>query len=175
MESDNRNIYLVGYRATGKSTVGKTLAKKMNRSFVDADDALEKEQGRTIVQIVETGGWEEFRKLEKELLKKLSGLEGCVVAPGGGAVLDSDNVRHMKDTGLVVWLTAAPETICDRLARDEKTAGQRPALTDQGVVEEVASVLDLRTPLYKDAADLIVSTDNNKVNMVCEIIIEEMQ
>ncbi len=174
MQTSNKNVYLIGYRATGKTTVGKTLAKRMNRAFVDADDALEKEQGRTISQIVESGGWEEFRSLEKDVLERLSDFESYVIAPGGGAVLDSDNVRCMKETGLVVWLTAAPETICKRLACDEKTSDQRPALTDQGVLEEVASVLNLRTPLYKDAADIIVSTDNNKVNMVCEMIIENM-
>lgn len=172
MGQNKNNIYLIGYRAVGKTTIGKALAEKLKRPFVDADVELEKEQGRTIAEIVSAGGWKEFRRLEKELLTRLSLLDDHVIAPGGGAVMDPDNESCMKKTGLVVWLTATPETICQRLAEDSKTGDQRPALTDKGVLEEVISVLDLRTPVYKNAADLIISTDNDKVELVCKRILK---
>lgn len=168
---NNQNIYLVGYRASGKTFVGKAVADKMNWSFVDADQVLERQQGRSIAKIVKSGGWKEFRELEKELLKQLIKSKKHVISTGGGVVLDPDNIKNMKNTGLVVWLEARPETICKRLANDEKTATQRPALTDQGVLGEITTVLEQRTPLYKDAADLIISTDKTDVEKICVQII----
>ncbi|ACL03460.1 Shikimate kinase [Desulfatibacillum aliphaticivorans] len=167
-----KNIYLIGYRATGKTTVGKALAAAMDRPFVDADEMLEREQGRTIAEIVEAGGWEEFRRLEKELLKRLSGLDRHIIAPGGGAILDPDNVQAMQGSGLVVWLTADPKVICNRLAGDDKTETQRPALTDQGVLDEINTVLEQRIPLYKKAAMLTVSTEGIGVDEICRRILD---
>ncbi len=169
------NIYLIGYRATGKTSVGQALAQALDRPFMDADQALEAEQGRTIASIVETGGWEEFRRLEKDLLARLSQRKGHIVAPGGGAVLDPDNVQRMKETGKVVWLTADPGVIHTRLSRDSKTATQRPALTDQGVLEEITTVLEQRQPLYQEAADLIVATDEAPIQEICDRILEIAQ
>ncbi|MBI9075563.1 MAG: shikimate kinase [Desulfatibacillum sp.] len=166
------NIYLVGYRATGKTSVGKALARAMGQPFVDADEVLEKEQGRTIASIVESDGWPEFRRLEKELLARLSALDGHIVAPGGGAVLDPDNVQAMRDTGLVVWLTADSKVICNRLAKDDKTDTQRPALTDQGVLDEINTVLEQRMPLYERAAMLTVATDGAGIHEICGKIMD---
>ena len=166
------NIYLIGYRATGKTTVGKALAKILDRPFVDADEALEKEQNRTIAQIVESGGWEEFRRLEKGLLARLASLNGYIIAPGGGAVLDPANVKAMRKSGLVVWLTADPEVICNRLAGDVKTVSQRPALTDQGVLDEISTILEQRKPLYKKAAMLTVATDGAGLEDICREILD---
>ncbi len=168
------NIYLVGYRATGKTTVGKCLADRTHQPFVDADHILEEEQGQSISSIVEAGGWESFRALEKDLIHRLSKLQGHIIAPGGGAVLDPDNVRRMQQSGLVVWLTATPETIGRRISSDPKTPDQRPALTDQGVLEEITSVLEERTPLYAAAAGLILATDNMDTETVCDRILDSL-
>jgi len=90
------NIYLIGYRCTGKSSVGKSLAKILGWSFLDADVELVKEYKITISEIVATEGWESFRKKEKHVLKRLSSLDKHVIATGGGAILDEENVKNMK-------------------------------------------------------------------------------
>ena len=166
------NIYLIGYRCTGKTTVGQILAKKLDKNFVDADYELEKEAGKSIALIVEKEGWEGFRKREKNVIARLSGLSDYVIAPGGGAVLDPDNALAMKNTGLVVWLIASPEIIAERMGADEKTEGQRPSLTSQGVLDEIKSVLKQRTPIYRKAADTELSTDYLSIQELAEKIIE---
>jgi shikimate kinase len=153
------NLYLVGYRCTGKTTVGRWLAGHLGWSFVDSDEEIVRAHGMTILHIVRAQGWEGFRKKEKEAVSRIARLDRHVVATGGGAVLDAGNVRHMKDTGTVVWLKADPDTIRQRLALDDAAGPLRPSLTSTGTEQEVEAVLAERTPLYVDAADVTIDTD----------------
>ena len=172
--SQNRNIYLIGYRCTGKSVVGRALADALGRPFIDADDEMVRTHGMTIQHIVRAQGWEGFRKKEAHVLERISSLQGHVIATGGGVVLSPDNVSRMKQSGTVVWLRATPETIRQRLDGDTKTEQLRPSLTSKGVEDEVEEVLKHREPLYADAAHYAIDTDDNDVETICRGLIELM-
>ena len=153
------NLYLVGYRCAGKTTVGRWLADRLGWAFVDSDEEIVRAHGMTILHVVRAQGWQGFRVKEKEAVSRIAGLDRHVVATGGGAVLDPENVRQMKDTGTVVWLKADPETIRRRLDADGAAGPLRPSLTSTGTEQEVEAVLAERTPLYVDAADVAIDTD----------------
>ena len=153
------NLWLIGYRCTGKTTVGRILAEAVGFRFIDADVALTREIGQSISQFVSERGWPAFRREESRILRILSREDGQIVATGGGVVLDPENVRTLRETGTVIWLTARPDTILSRLGDDPGTAENRPALTDEGLAAEVRTTLAEREPLYAKAAHHSVETD----------------
>ncbi|ABK17326.1 shikimate kinase [Syntrophobacter fumaroxidans MPOB] len=154
-----RNIALIGFRATGKSTVGRLLAGELGFTFIDMDRHLTGTFGRDIQCWVRTHGWKSFRDEESRLLKALAGGADLVVATGGGIILDPANCETLRAHFVVVWLTASRETILERLARDPNTIHDRPPLTDLSPALEVEQLLEERSPLYARTADLTLSTD----------------
>jgi len=169
--SGGRNLVLIGYRATGKTTVGLLLARKLCRDFVDLDAALEQEMGRAITDLVAEQGWPEFRRREKEIVARYGLPQGRVLATGGGVVLDPENVRILRENGVVVWLQAGPGAIRERLSRDRVQEDQRPSLTGSGTLDEVEEVLRTREPLYKAAAHIIIDTANQSAAEVAEQVL----
>ena len=168
---DNRpNLVLIGCRATGKTSVGTRLAAVLQRPFVDLDQVLVREAGRPIADIVARGGWAEFRRLEKALVARYRGLHGQILATGGGVVLDPDNVAALRENGILIWLTADPGAIQARLAQDQPRDANRPSLTGEDTIREVAAVLEARAPLYQAAAQIIVDTTHNSVAQVVELV-----
>lgn len=168
-------IFLIGYRATGKTSVGQALATAMGLSFIDMDQELVARQGQSIAEMVAAQGWPYFRALEKELLTELTGRHGLVVSTGGGAILHQAVWPAVMASGLVVWLSADQETIRQRLQADRLTASQRPALTAASTEAEIRAVLAEREPLYRAAAHLAVES-NRPVNEVAgeiEAILQE--
>lgn len=168
------NIYLIGYRCTGKSTVGRSLATQLAWPFIDADEELVKKYNQTISDIVAGEGWASFREKEKTILKSLSRLDHHIIATGGGVVMDADNVRMMRNSGMVIWLQAAVATIEKRMAGDAKTADQRPALTGVALKQEIEKTLEERQALYQQAMDTTVQTDALTIEEICRIIIARM-
>jgi len=164
------NLYLIGYRCSGKSAVGSRLASRMNRSFIDTDAEVVRAAGESIRQIVEDGGWDRFRKLEQEAVDRICRSSPAVVATGGGVVLAEANVRRMKKSGVLVWLKAAPETIRKRMQQDGSTAAFRPALAGNSAADEIETTLAARTPFYQKAQDFSVDTDELSVDGVCDRI-----
>lgn len=164
------NIYLIGYRCTGKTTVGSLLSQRLSWPALDSDIELVKEQKRPISEIVEKEGWPSFRNIEKGIIRKLSRLNHHVIATGGGAVLDPENVGIMRTTGKVVWLKARPETIARRMANDKSTGNNRPALTDKGIFDEIEETLNFRNPIYEGAMDFSIDTDWMTIEEICAII-----
>jgi shikimate kinase len=152
-------LTLIGYRATGKSTLAQPLAERLGWSWVDADVELERRAGRTIREIFDTDGEPEFRRLERETLVDLLSQDRLVIAAGGGAVLNPDTRQEFKDAGPVVWLKASVATIEARLYGDETTADRRPNLTSSGGREEIERLLNEREPIYSDTATLTIQTD----------------
>lgn len=161
-----RNLVLVGYRATGKTAVGALLAQKLERPFVDLDRVLEEEMGRSIAALVAEKGWAEFRRREKELVARYGQARGLVLATGGGAVLDPENVSLLRKNGVVIWLRADPATIRGRLCLDEPKESQRPSLTGSGTLDEVAEVLESREPRYQAAAHIVIDTARHSIDQV---------
>jgi len=140
----------------------------MGLPFYDTDALIEEQSGRTIREIVAEEGWESFRKDERAVIGKLSAESGCVIALGGGAVLDEANVRCLKADGYFVWLTAGADVIVRRMKDDEKSASQRPALSEAGLYNEVNAVLAERRPRYEAAADLCIDTEALTVSEIAE-------
>jgi shikimate kinase len=165
------NVVLIGYRGTGKSTVGKTVAARLGRAVVSTDDEIVKRIGRTIPEIVAQHGWDYFRNIESEICRKLADRDGLVIDTGGGAILRPENVAALKKTGTLFWLTASVATIAQRIGRDT----QRPSLTGtKSFVDEIEQVLRERTPKYQAAADHAVSTDGRSVQEIVDEIIARL-
>ncbi len=158
---EGRNIAFIGFRATGKSTVGRILAEKLGRTFVDMDRHLTANFGRDISCWVKLRGWDSFRREESSLLRVLAGSRGIVVSTGGGIVLDPSNREILRKHFFVVWLTATARTIQCRLAGDSRTSGDRPPLTDLPLEQEIECLLRERACLYTECADLILATDES--------------
>jgi shikimate kinase len=165
------NIVLIGYRGAGKSTVGSRLAIRTGKGFVDTDDLVEERQGACIRDIVETCGWVHFRALEKGIIEEIAKKDNLIIAPGGGAVLDPENVGALRKNGLVIWLKADREILYQRIGGDARTVARRPTLTGKGAMEEFGEVLASRIPLYERAADAEIDTAGFDVEEVVEAVL----
>ncbi len=152
------NIYLIGFRGTGKTSAGRLLARDLGWEFIDADDYLEKKTGKTIKQIFQEGGEGLFRDVEGEVIRELSEMGDKIVATGGGVVLREENVKNMRQNGLVILLEADARTIHDRLQGDPKSHTQRPNLTNLDSLNEIIHLLEYRRPYYEKAADHRINT-----------------
>lgn len=164
------HLYLVGYRCTGKTSVGRILAKRLRLPFVDSDAQVSAAAGMAISDIVSTEGWEGFRRRERRVMKDIYRAGAKVVATGGGAVLDAYTRWNMQRKGVVVWLTASVAAIAARMSVDPLSEGQRPALSREPLAEEIASTLAARTPLYAQAAHIRIVTDNRDLGGICDEI-----
>lgn len=164
----SRGIALVGYRATGKSTVGRIVADRLGWAFEDADDALERRIGQSIASLFAEHGEAAFRDLEEATLADLTRRSGLVLASGGGAVLREANRNALRRFGFVAWLSARPETLVDRLRRDP---ANRPALTPAGLLDEVATMLRQREELYRSVADVRIEVDDRSAEQVAEAVL----
>jgi len=169
------NIFLIGYRCTGKTTVGRSLAKRLERIFFDTDLEVVKEQGMNISEIVNKKGWTTFRDIEKCVIQCICERDNQVVATGGGVVLDEDNVQRMKGRGVLIWLRADIKTIEKRIIKDNATQDFRPALTSKGSVEEIQETLLVRNPFYERAMDFFVDTDSMDIEAVCDTILQKIK
>jgi shikimate kinase len=168
-----RGLALVGSRATGKSTVGRIVAERLGRGFVDIDDQIVNVAGcGSIREVFASWGEPHFRDLEELVLKGAVQEPGRVVATGGGIVLREANRNALQSYGFVVWLTADPEILANRLREDPQGLLNRPALTAKGTVEEIAEVMAVRTPLYQEVADAQVDTTGRSVDEVADAILE---
>jgi shikimate kinase len=152
------NIILIGYRASGKTSAGRELANLLSMPFFDSDRMIFAKTGKTVREIVEAGGWQAFREVEKAVISELSGLDGAVIALGGGAVMVPDNVSMLREGGRFVWLQADARILALRMSGDRNGAVQRPSLTGAGALMEIEAVLAKRLPVYGAVADIVVDT-----------------
>jgi shikimate kinase len=163
-------IFLIGYRGTGKTTVARLVAGRLGWDWVDADALLESRHGRTIRQIFADEGEAAFRDREADLLAELCQWPRHVIATGGGVILRAANRQRLRQAGTVVWLTADPETIWQRLQQDASTPQRRPDLTVGGLAE-VEQLLAGRLPLYRDCAHGTVDTRQRTPEQVAEAVL----
>lgn len=162
------NLVLIGYRGTGKSTVGRLLAERLGRRLVSTDAEIVRRAGQTIPDIVKAHGWEYFRDLESEVCRDLAGQDGLIIDTGGGAILRPENAAALKTHGRLFWLRADVSTIVARIGGDT----QRPSLTGtKSFTEEVDEVLQERTPKYQAAADHVIPTNGRTPRQVAEAIL----
>jgi len=169
------NLFLIGYRCTGKSTVGRSLAEELNWLFTDTDSLLVAQQRMSIKEIVGAHGWEGFRQMERVVLKKICASSGQVVATGGGIVLNDENVMRMKKSGRIIWLRAGIETIKARMRDDNGSRDFRPALTLDNNILEIEESVKSREPIYHRAMDFFVNTDDNDIRAITNIIAEKLK
>lgn len=148
------NIFLVGMMGAGKSTIGRALAERLGRTFVDCDRVLVERTGVPIATVFEFEGEAGFRKREAALLAELSRGHATVIATGGGAVLLEENRRLLRDRGIVIYLRAKLEHLWERTRRDSS----RPLLATPDPKATLAALLAERDPLYSEVAHLIVDT-----------------
>ncbi len=163
-------IYLIGYRCTGKTTIGKILADRLNYAFFDLDQSIEQQTGSTITSLVDTHGWDYFRQIEKETLLKTAKMEDVVISTGGGIVTDPESLHFLKKNGFTIWFDADIKTILSRLSFDSSTRSKRPPLTQKSLIEETKELLKTRRSLYKKAAHIKIKTDLHTPNEIVTLI-----
>jgi shikimate kinase len=164
------NLYLIGFRGTGKTSVGRQLALLTARAFIDLDERIGEQVGMTIDDFVRRHGWPSFRRQESAVLSDTALERDCVVATGGGIILDPQNVELMKNTGRLIWLRADARTIRNRIRADVHSAGMRPPLTGLGTLAEVEQVLEERNALYREAMDFSIDTERRSIGDIAGAI-----
>ena len=163
-------VILIGYRAAGKSTVGALLSAKLKIPFEDTDTLVEENMKMPIAKIVALHGWDFFRAKEKETVLTLTQEGACVIATGGGVVLDKENVDLLKQAGVIIWLNTPLHDIIGRLNNNTPGAALRPKFTDENIVQETIYLMKQRFPLYENAANHTVETANKNPLQVAEEI-----
>jgi shikimate kinase len=156
-----KNIYLVGFMATGKTSVGRELAKELGKDFFDLDDLIEQREKMRIVEIFQQKGEPYFRKLEKEAIIEVSSKKDLVVGCGGGVIVNEENLANLKKSGLVICLKADMDIILER----SKASEQRPLLIVEDPRSRIAELLNKREPFYNQA-DYKIDTTNLKIKEV---------
>lgn len=167
---DRKNILLIGFMGTGKSTVSSRLKKRLGMKEVDTDALIVKKEGMSISDIFARKGEEAFRNMETALLEELKSEKNLIVSCGGGMALRDENAAIMKAAGTVVWLTAEPETILERVKNDDS----RPLLRGNKNTAFIADLLEKRRSKYEAAADIAVATDYRRINDICDEIIQKI-
>jgi len=165
------NIALIGFMGTGKTVVGRLLAEKLNRDFVELDALIEQKTGKTIPQIFQQGGEIAFRELEIDVTRDVAEKKNLVIACGGGIVLNQINIDRLREHGVIVYLTASPEAILKRTSSDKD---ERPMLVAEDKVSKVEALLKFRQPFYERAADITVDTSELDVAGVVEQIVTRL-
>ncbi len=166
-----RNLVLVGYRGTGKSTVGLRLAERLSWQRVSLDEELVRREGRSIPALVEAVGWDGFRERESALVLEVSGRSGWVLDCGGGVVEREGNFEPLRSCGQVVWLRAEPATIIRRIGGD----ANRPSLTGKSITDEVVEVLARRSPLYQRLSHFALDTDQTRPQALVDQLLQHLR
>ncbi|MBJ6727112.1 shikimate kinase [Geomesophilobacter sediminis] len=163
------NLVLIGYRGTGKSHIGRLVARQLKMRCFSMDREIEKQAGRTIPEIVADDGWTVFRDLESDMVRRLTALDHVMLDTGGGVIERPENVAALRKNSCVIWMTAGLDTIVTRIS----SGIHRPSLTgDKSFTDEVAEVLERRNPLYRDASHYQVSTDGREPEAIAAEIVD---
>ncbi|HUJ86516.1 MAG TPA: shikimate kinase [Burkholderiales bacterium] len=165
------NIYLVGMMGAGKTTVGKLIARRLKRRFVDSDQEIERRCGVRIPVIFDIEGEHGFRAREEQAIAELAMLEGVVLATGGGAVLSAENRRQLASRGTTVYLHARPEDLHRRLRHDKN----RPLLDTPDPARRLAQLYLQRDPLYRQVADIVLETGTQSVQALARDLLAKIE
>ena len=160
------NIVLIGMRGSGKTAVGKLLARRLGKQFIEMDELIVQRLGQSIPEIVSRYGWEKFRDVEEEIAREVARWDNVVNATGGGVVTREENIRELKKKGKFVWLKASVDTLLKRIGNDQS----RPSLTGKSQREDMETVLADRSPIYQRVADFIIDTEGKMPEEIAEVI-----
>lgn len=152
------NIVLIGFMGTGKTVLGKILAKSLKMEFIDTDSLIEEKDGKSVARIFCENGERYFRKLERDVIKVVSRKNNAVISTGGGVVLSPGNMKQLRRNGVIICLKSKPEVILKRIKRQK---GIRPLLNKPDPLKEIRSLLRERAPYYKQA-DFVIDTSHLK-------------
>ena len=166
MEANKKNVFLIGFMGCGKSTLARRLSRDTQMELIEMDEIIEAEENMSISQMFETYGEEYFRDLESALVERITQKGNCVVSCGGGVILREENVKKMKENGKIIYLSATPETIYNRV----KNSTKRPLLNGNMNVEYIRQLMDKRLPLYEQAADEVVCVDDKEKFEIAQIL-----
>ena len=166
------SIALIGFMGTGKTAVGKALAEKLGREFVEMDSLIEQKAGKTIPEIFQQGGEVAFRELEIAVTKEVAENRDAVFACGGGIVLNKINIDRLRKGCIIVYLTASPGAILKRTSGDEN---ERPLLKADSRALTIRELLRFRKPFYERAADIKIDTSKLDIDSIAEQIIEKVK
>ena len=166
-----KNIFLIGYMGTGKSTVAASMAKQYGMEVLEMDQMIVDREGMSISDIFAEHGEEYFRNVETKLLLEIQTQENKIVSCGGGVVLRKQNVEEMHKGGSIVLLSAKPETILEQVKDDDS----RPLLQGNKTVQFISEMMEKRRTKYESAADIIIQTDNKQVVDICNEILKQIE
>lgn len=170
MEKTSENVYLVGLMGAGKTTIGRSLAKRLGLRFVDTDKEIEARTGVSIPTIFEIEGEDGFRKREWQVIAEMAARSGFVVATGGGAVLREENRANMRASGFVVYLNVPPQTLWERTRNDRN----RPLLQVADPLLKLNQLFATRDPLYREVASLVVDGSRTNAQGVLQYLLKEL-
>ena len=166
--NSNKNIVFIGAMGAGKTTIGRQVAKKLNRSFYDSDCEIEERTGADIPWIFEIEGESGFRKRESEMLRELLNRTDIVLSTGGGAVLAEENRSLFNNTdGYIIYLKSSPDKLHRRIQADKR----RPLLNTVDKMATIIEILSLREPLYMETADIVIDTDKLSINQIIKTVL----
>jgi shikimate kinase len=165
-----RNVYLVGLMGAGKTTIGRTLARRLDLDFVDSDREIEARTGVSIPTVFEIEGESGFRKRETQVISDLSRQSNQVVATGGGVVLSPENRHNMSESGFVVYLNVPPHTLWERTRHDRN----RPLLQVEDPLLRLKELYAQRDPFYREVANLVVDGSRINAQGVLQLLVTEV-
>lgn len=166
----HENIFLVGLMGSGKTTVGKILAKQLGMRFVDSDHEIESRTGASISWIFEIEGEDSFRKREADAIRDLTAQKGIVLATGGGAVINPENRRYFKERGTVIYLRATVNNVLQRTMHDKN----RPLLQTEDPRKKIEELSRQREPFYSEVADIVIDTGRQNVHAMVQLILGKL-
>lgn len=166
------NVALIGFMGVGKTAVGKALAEKLSREFIELDVLIEQKAGKSIPEIFQQNGEVAFRELEIEVTKEVSRNKNLVIACGGGLVLNKINIDRLRESSIIVYLTASPRAILNRIPGEGE---ERPLLNTPNKALAIQELLRFRKPFYERAADIKINTSKLDTDAVAEQIISRLK
>jgi len=165
------SIFLVGLMGAGKTTVGRALAKKLDKRFIDSDHEIEARTGASIPLIFEIEGEASFRQRESEVIRDLTSQPNIILATGGGAVLKPENREYLKTRGTVIYLRASVNSILQRTSHDKN----RPLLQTADPRQKIEQLAREREPYYLEVADFVIETGRPNVQSLVQMIISQLE
>ncbi len=168
---DFKNLSLIGFMGSGKSTVGKLLAEKLGFLFIDIDRIIEIKEKKPISKIFKEKGEKYFRDVESEVIRKIYRNKNCIFACGGGAILKGENFKVIKKLSKIIYLKVSPSEILKRVGNSK----DRPLLQSKDKMKRVKALLKKRKEIYEKCADIIVDTDKKEKEEVVSEIIERVK